>query len=111
MFLNFFKSGAKHRGAGKNKHTELLRAVHNAKGEVMAAIDDLKKAVSDISTRVGAAVDEITALKSTVADLQAAIAASPNTDADVKAAADALQDLVGKINAVTVGATIPPAGS
>lgn len=93
-----FLIGSKPKGARKNNHHELLRAIYYIKGEVMSAVEELKKAVSDLGTRTDATVAVLGDLKKQVAELTEAIVANPNIDADVKASADAIQESIGKLN-------------
>lgn len=75
----------------------------------MPAIDNLKKSVSDLGTRIDAAAGAFTELKKKIADLSAAVAAAQNVDPDIQAAADSIDQLIGKLNvAMPLDNPVPP---
>lgn len=74
----------------------------------MPAIDDLKKAVTDLDTRVSAAVDSLTTLAQKVTDLTNSLAQVPNLDPDIEAAANSIQTLIGKLNGAIPTTSTPP---
>lgn len=99
MNFNFFKKYRQHR-CRKTKKRE----------QIMPAIDNLKKSVNDLGVRIDAAANAFTELKQKIADLSAAVAAAQNVDPDIQAAADSIDQLIGKLNvAIPEQTTTPPA--
>lgn len=74
----------------------------------MAAIENLKKAVTDLETRINAGVDALTTLQQKVADLDTALSQIPNLDPDIQTAADEIQTLIGKLNGAIPTTSVPP---
>lgn len=74
----------------------------------MPAIDDLKKAVSDLETRINAGVGALTELTQKVNDLTTALSAVPNLDPDIETAANSIQALIGKLNGAIPTTSTPP---
>lgn len=76
----------------------------------MAAIDDLNKAVTDLETRINAAVEGFAELNTKITDLTTALAAAPNLDPAIEAAANSIQALIGKLNgSIPTTLSAPPA--
>jgi hypothetical protein len=99
-----FWSGHKERVDFKDLILEELSYIFGKEKQIMAAIDDLKQAVTDLAVVVAQVATDVTAAL--------AIIKNPSsTDADVEAAATAIEGSVAilKAEAVSIEAALPPA--
>lgn len=79
---------------------ELYKKIKEMEEQNMAAIDDLNKALTDITAAVAAGIKEIN-------DELATIKANPNDSAAVSAAAANIETLANNMNAAVASATTP----
>jgi len=77
----------------------------------MQGLDDLKTAVTNLTSVVSSVKTLVSGLQAQVASLQATIAAGGDNDADVEAQAVALKSQVDSLNAVVNPPAAPAAGS
>lgn len=79
--------------------------------KIMQGLDDLKVAVTGLTSTVSSVKSMVSSLQSQVASLQATIAAGGDNDADVEAQAKAVADQVTALNVVVNPPSAPAAGS